>query len=176
MYKKILLKALLLFATYAVAGMIQKPIFLILFHNGATSLFGDCINVISHGFAMDCTVAGYLTAMPILFMAVECMLRAPHTLRRLERGYAIATSILIGGIFALNLGLYPHWGFPLDTTPLFYFTTAPSSALASVTPLEAAIGLTGWILFSLMLYAGLRIGALRIDPFRDINRRSALPF
>lgn len=52
-----------------------------------------------------------------------------------------------------NIALYKYWGFPLDVTPLFYITTSPADAMASITIWQILIGCLSMIaLTALIIY------------------------
>ena len=110
---------------------IQKPIFLC-YHqdlaNGCT--LNDYLQVITHGLLLDCTIAGYLTVLPLLMTLISIWL--PGTgYRKLLKGYFSCMAILIAAIFAVDVALYGYWGFRLDAT-LFFYLQSPGDAMASV--------------------------------------------
>ena len=110
---------------------IQKPIFLC-YHqdlaNGCT--LNDYLQVITHGLLLDCTIAGYLTVLPLLMTLISVWL--PGTgYRKLLKGYFSCMAILIAAIFAVDVALYGYWGFRLDAT-LFFYLQSPGDAMASV--------------------------------------------
>ncbi|MCQ2197544.1 MAG: LTA synthase family protein [Bacteroidaceae bacterium] len=53
-----------------------------------------------------------------------------------------------------NLSLYPYWGFPLDTTPLFYLTSSPADAMASITIWQILLSLFFLVLLTIALNYG----------------------
>lgn len=110
---------------------IQKPFFLC-YHqdlaNGCT--LNDYLQVITHGLLLDCTIAGYLTVLPLLMTLISVWL--PGTgYRKLLKGYFSCMAILIAAIFAVDVALYGYWGFRLDAT-LFFYLQSPGDAMASV--------------------------------------------
>ena len=47
--------------------LLQKPAFLLFYHaRAAEASFGEWLGVLWHGLSLDCTVAGYVTAFPVL--------------------------------------------------------------------------------------------------------------
>ena len=104
--------------------------------------FTDYLQAIVHGLPMDCSIAGYLTVIPGLLIIGE-LWTARKWIYIAEKVYFAIIALLLAVIFSLDLGLYLYWGFRLDMTPIFYFTSSPRAALASVTWSEAAGGVIG---------------------------------
>lgn len=47
--------------------LLQKPAFLLFYHTrAAEASFGEWLGVLWHGLSLDCTVAGYVTAFPVV--------------------------------------------------------------------------------------------------------------
>ncbi|MBQ5701862.1 MAG: sulfatase-like hydrolase/transferase [Alistipes sp.] len=123
---------LLLFLSVVVLSALQKPIFLLWYAELASDAEPiEFLKVVTHGLSLDMTMAGYVCALPILFVILSQFF--PH------RGWKIAcrvwvyiASIFIAASFAVNLGLYEYWRFPLDGSILQYLAT-PKEAMASVT-------------------------------------------
>ena len=99
---------------------IQKPVFMLYHHALASgcSLI-DYLKVITHGLLLDCTIAGYLTALPLLMTLVSVWLPGSFY-RKLLKGYFGIMAVLIAAIFSVDVALYGYWGFRLDATLFFY--------------------------------------------------------
>ena len=110
---------------------IQKPVFMLYHHALASgcSLI-DYLKVITHGLLLDCTIAGYLTALPLLMTLVSVWLPGSFY-RKLLKGYFGIMAVLIAAIFSVDVALYGYWGFRLDAT-LFFYLQSPGDAMASV--------------------------------------------
>ncbi|MDE7154593.1 MAG: sulfatase-like hydrolase/transferase [Muribaculaceae bacterium] len=157
--KKGLLKILLTFLVLTLIFVLQKPVFM-LFYSSIYSSFGagEWLGVLTHGFAMDMTVAGYLTVVPALLTLIAVL--TGFDLRgRVMRGYYLLVTLLIAAIQLLDLMLYRYWGFKLDTTPLFYFATSPAAAFASASTAEIIGGTVGLIALTTLYYLILRYTA-----------------
>lgn len=129
--KKRLLFLLAVFAGWLPLLAIQKPVFM-LYHQALASgsSLTDYLKVITHGLLLDCTVSGYLTAIPLLCILVSVWM--PGTFyRKFLNGYFLIMSLLIAAIFAVDVALYGYWGFRLDAT-LFFYLQSPADAMASV--------------------------------------------
>ncbi len=130
--------------------MFQKPLFVWLYHNLLPDAsFADIVAVMHHGMMLDCSIAGYLTLIPgiLLITSVWC---SGKWLRITARIYYIVVAWLLAVIFIANVALYGYWGFPLDATPIFYLTSSPADAMASV----SAWTVIGALLLCL-IYAGI---------------------
>ena len=115
----------------------------------------DVLGVLTHGLPLDFSMAGYLTLLPALLLLASVWTQRPW-LRRTLLVYLGVAALLIASAFALNIVLYPYWGFPLDSTPLFYFFSSPADAFASATPLQLIFGPIGVLLLAAALFWLLR--------------------
>ena len=127
-----LLFILLLFAGVVTLSALQKPVFMLWYAElVADAEVEQLLGVISHGVSLDMTMAGYICALPILFTLLSTIY--PHRVWRvLCKGWIYIASAFTAICFALNLGLYEYWRFPLDGSILQYLAT-PKEAMASVT-------------------------------------------
>ena len=113
----------------------QKPLFLLLEKSSTAAqtinIWDNMPRVIWHGLSLDLGMAGYLSVIPGLLLLASIWIRKKLVYPILNIYYGIV-AFLGAFFFVLNLGLYPYWNFPLDSTPLFYFFTSPKDAIASV--------------------------------------------
>lgn len=117
---------------WTLCGVMSKVLFMVVNHSlYAGTGIGDWLAVLWHGLRLDLAVAGYLTILPALTI-ICTLVYCGKALRWLWYGYAAIVSFLTALAYTLNTGLYGYWGFPLDTTPLFYFTSSPADAMASM--------------------------------------------
>lgn len=79
---------------------------------------------------LDCTVSGYLTAIPLLCILISIWLPGAFY-HKFLKGYFRVAALLIAAIFAVDVALYGYWGFRLDAT-LFFYLQSPADAMASV--------------------------------------------
>lgn len=129
--KKRILFLLALFLIWLPLLAIQKPVFMLYHHAlaGGCAL-SDYLKVMTHGLLLDGTIAGYLTALPLLMTLVSVWLPGAFY-RKLLKGYFGIMAVLIAAIFAVDVALYGYWGFRLDAT-LFFYLQSPADAMASV--------------------------------------------
>lgn len=150
------------YVTFVVLYVLQKPLFLIVEKasatEGADHIFSDMPAVIWHGLPLDLAMAGYLSAIPGFLLIAAIWLRKDFVRPVLNFYYALAV-LLVSFTFVLNLGLYPYWSFPLDSTPVFYFLSSPSDALASVSFWQVLGGLLIIALLTIAFWFALRMPA-----------------
>ena len=145
------------YVTFVILFMIQKPIFLLL-EKACTAqpidhLWTEIPTVMWHGLSLDLAMAGYLTVFPGLLL-ITMLWFHKKLIRPILNTYFLIASILGSFTLVLNIGLYPYWGFPLDSTPIFYFFTSPTDAMASISMLQvflfllaiAATSIIGWFI------------------------------
>ena len=121
----------LFFATLALMAA-QKIVFFVRY---ATLSAGtpplDYLRTVWHGLSLDATVAGYIVALPLLMTLTAVWLpsRKWHTA---THAFLLVCATAVSVIFAVNLGLYGYWAFPLDASVLQYLAS-PKEAAASIT-------------------------------------------
>lgn len=121
------------FAATVVMMAVQKPVFMAYYAvEAAGAGFRGWIDVLWHGLTLDMTVAGYVTALPILVTLLSLWFRLPEKVwRGVLTGWFVLVAVATAVIFAVDVALYEHWGFRIDSTVLIYLTD-PEEAMASV--------------------------------------------
>lgn len=128
----------LTFVLWTIIFCLQKPIFLLIY-----SHVSQVFPVMWHGLQLDMAMAGYLTALPALCLLVGDVLywlmkgpaltvHGQHVMRIITSLYFWVTAVAVAMSFVANLALYGYWLFPLDSTPIFFITSSPRDAMASV--------------------------------------------
>ena len=110
---------------------VLKIVFMLVEPQFSLGDFLQIFAVIWHGLAMDLTVSGYFMA-PVALVALASVWVGSISMRGVMRVWWWVAGVITAAISVIDMSLYPYWGFRLDTTPIFYFTTSPSSAMASV--------------------------------------------
>ncbi len=110
----------------------------------------DIFSALYAGKSLDTSMAGYFIALPLLIGVIKIWWNK-HILDIVEKCYYVLVAIVISLVTVLDLGLYPYWGFRLDMTPVFYFMSSPSAAMASATVFEMIITPVLFVLLSLGL-------------------------
>lgn len=118
---------------YVVVFALQKPLFM-LFHHDIYASFNlnDYIAVIFNGLPLDFSMAGYFTIIPGILLVASQWSKNKTLINKAEIAYHITIAFIISLAMCCDMALYGYWGFRLDTTPLFYLSTSPQAAMASV--------------------------------------------
>ena len=121
------------FAATVVMMAVQKPVLMAYYAvEAAGAGFRGWIDVLWHGLTLDMTVAGYVTALPILVTLLSLWLRLPEKVwRGVLTTWFVLVAVTTAVIFAVDVALYEHWGFRIDSTVLIYLAD-PEEAMASV--------------------------------------------
>lgn len=150
--KSAITKFLMTFVLFVVLFVLQKPVFMFVYSGLISDCgFSDYLNVTAHGLAMDLCTAAYLTIIPGLIILIESKI-THKVIRIIEKIYYLFVSLIISLVFWVDLVLYGYWGFRLDMTPVFYFTTSPVAALASAEWWQIIFLFTVVLVFGLLLY------------------------
>lgn len=159
------MKLVAVYAVFFLFFMVQRLLFMGVYQSVIHAGFGEWMQVLAHGRSMDCSVAGYFTVIPALLVIAGLWLP--------EKGVTVAgkiyyglVSVILAVITVLDLTLYGYWGFRLDMTPFFYFSTSPSAALASAEWWQLPVGAIGIAALAFGLYKALTYVDARIRPDR----------
>ena len=131
------------FLMWTLIFVLQKPVFLLVY-GGIAQVF----QVISHGLSLDLSLSGYLSVIPALVLLISSLplrqlhsSRASRILMAVVGGWTLIGAVVVALAFVANIALYGYWGFPLDSTPLFFLFSSPSAAMASIEWWQGLLGL-----------------------------------
>lgn len=150
----VLKQTLLHYFFFLLFCILMKPLFIIVNAGVIGAGFVESLRIIWAGLPLDLGVAGYLSLLPTIFLLLSLWTKSKF-FHGVVNAYYILIFTLLFVLYGMNLILYPFWGFPLDSTPLFYFFSSPKDAAASVPlwqfilPFVACVFLV-WGLFKLM--------------------------
>ena len=166
--KKRLVFLFLYFLAFFLILILQKPLFML--YNGACEKglgIGDFLQVIWHGASLDAAVVGYLTIVPYLVLLVSVWLKS-LPLRKILYFYYVLVAIFVSVVFIVDMGLYPFWGFKLDSS-VFLYLDSPKEAFASVSVSFLLIRM----MFMLLFAAPVLWILLKITPgkLQSVNKR-----
>lgn len=138
-------KFLITYLLFTGLSIVWRGIFITFYHALFSGVaFTELFGAFSHGLPLDLSIAGYLSAIPgLLLVAAAFTGLGNKVIRTIGLCYFGLMSVLLTTIFIVDMALYEYWGFRLDATPIFYFTTSPKDALASVGFGYLAMGLVG---------------------------------
>ena len=156
-----------LFAMSLLVMAIEKPLFLLWYHaQAAEASAAELALVVWYGLKLDQTVAGYITALPLLVVLAALWIPGRWS-RSVLKGYLLVIAAVSATAFAANLALYEYWAFPLDSSVLQYLAS-PKEALASVTAGQLLLQL----LVAAAVFGGMAWCYLRVLRLYDPARRS----
>lgn len=130
--KERLWRIILIFLAFTFVMALGKPIFTVVV--GGYSV-ADCLSATWHGLSMDMSMAGYFTVIPALLMITSVWAHSAKSITAINiiaNIYFAIISFIISLAECVDAALYPHWNFPLDSTPIFYLSTSPKDAFASI--------------------------------------------
>ena len=156
-----------LFAMSLLVMAIEKPLFLLWYHaQAAEASAAELALVVWNGLKLDQTVAGYITALPLLVVLAALWIPGRWS-RSVLKGYLLVIAAVSATAFAANLALYEYWAFPLDSSVL-QFLASPKEALASITAGQLLLQL----LVAAAVFGGMAWCYLRVLRLYDPARRS----
>ena len=156
-----------LFAMSLLVMAIEKPLFLLWYHaQAAEASAAELALVVWNGLKLDQTVAGYITALPLLVVLAALWIPGRWS-RSVLKGYLLVIAAFAATAFAANLALYEYWAFPLDSSVLQYLAS-PKEALASVTAGQLLLQL----LVAAAVFGGMAWCYPRVLRLYDPARRS----
>ena len=156
-----------LFAMSLLVMAIEKPLFLLWYHaQAAVASAAELALVVWNGLKLDQTVAGYITALPLLVVLAALWIPGRWS-RSVLKGYLLVIAAVSATAFAANLALYEYWAFPLDSSVLQYLAS-PKEALASITAGQLLLQL----LVAAAVFGGMAWCYLRVLRLYDPARRS----
>ncbi len=136
------------FLLWTLFFVLQKPLFLLAYGG-----FANIIDVIWHGLPLDMSMAGYLSVIPALILTISGLpIKVMHSpkassiMMMIVGGWSLIGATIVALSFVANIALYGYWGYPLDSTPLFFIFSSPKSALASVVWWQALLGIVGFVI------------------------------
>lgn len=158
-----------IFLAWTLVGVLSKVAFILMYADLMVEpSWHTWAQIIGHGLRLDLAVAGYLSLLPGVMLAVEavcsedCKFWQTGAYKHVWRTYFALTAGAVALALVSNLGLYAYWGFPLDDTPLLYLRTSPADAMASLTGLQFIVALVALAAAALAIY--WLIGAARFMP------------
>ena len=143
---------ILIYVLWLLLGTASKVVFLMTYQDLIDGMtFADMTAVVGHGVKLDMAIAGYLTILPAVVLLCGIWLKGKYMLA----GWRTLMAVLVFAailFYAVNLGLYGYWGFPLDSTPWLYLKTSPADALASITLWQTIGASAGILVLTVLTY------------------------
>ena len=150
-----------------------RALFLLYNHEPASTLNArEIFLAFVHGLKMDASISGYFIVATGIVLCISVF----TTSRTLLSAHHVLMVVLLcaaGAIAVVDLELYRHWGFRLNTTPLFY---AGSEAVGSV-PFGIVLRLVAIFvaLVSAGIYGYVKIAARRFHALKPAPAKTVWP-
>lgn len=170
--KNFIIRFIAIYVFFIVLFVVQRICFIAWYDElFESATMTDILNAIVHGLRLDMSVAGYLSALPgLMLIAAAFVTLHDKILQRIILSYFGIISFAMSTIFISDLALYEFWGFRLDTTPIFYFTTSPKDAFASVSVWYIICGIIAIAAFSAATFFALKKITFFKLPIKKYNR------
>jgi phosphoglycerol transferase MdoB-like AlkP superfamily enzyme len=151
------LRLLLYFSIFWIGFQVMiRAIFLLYNHDLTVQLStSETFLVFFHGFNMDLSMSGYFLMLTTLILTISA-LYPPRWIFVIFNSITILALVVTSLIVIVDLELYRHWGFRLDTTPIFYVMNAENEAMGSVdisVVIKLLLIAAGLISISLFVYS-----------------------
>lgn len=142
------------FVIFLLWGIVQKPLFLICYSSlsAVPVKVTDWCDVIAAGLPLDLAVASYLTVIPAVLATSVSVFDNRRLVLLFFKCWFWITAVVLSIITVTDLTLYSYWGFRLDATPVFYFISSPSAAVASASVLQIITALLLIAVISVVIY------------------------
>ena len=147
---KRLLYLLRIFLTYVLVFVFMKPVFMLYNSSEGLPSLHDMVQTVLHGLPLDCSTAGYLTALPLLVVIASCF-TLHRAFRILLKVYYALTAFLLAVILCTDCALYSFWQFKLDAT-VFHYLDSPKEIFSSVSLAYVIVGVMAILLLSVLIY------------------------
>ncbi len=138
-----------IFIATIILGISQKIVFLITYFSQSSELGAkNILGVFWHGLSLDISVAGYVTALPLLFVLLGSWggwKIGDHIWKRSLLIYLVLLSLAMSCVVGVDLNLYGYWDYRVDAT-LIPYLASPKEAAASVTFIDLVRGFTGFFI------------------------------
>lgn len=117
-------------------------IFSLLYHFSKTKLlsFSDIIGAFWNGWRMDASMSAYLCIFPFFLLLLHSFLNCNKWILHILWAYTSILLIICIGLCIVDRGIFAHWGYRLDASPLQFIET-PHEMLASLTNFELFLAL-----------------------------------
>lgn len=158
------------FAVSLLLMALEKPLFLLWYRaQAAEATAAELARVVWNGLKLDLTVAGYITALPLVVVLAAVWLPGRWS-RSVLKVYFLIIAAVAAVALTANLALYEYWAFPLDSSVLQYLAS-PKEAMASVTAGQLLLQLlVAAAAFAVMAYCYLRVLRLYVPERRTAHR------
>lgn len=165
---------LLRLAIFWMAIMIVARICFLVYNAELTAqlTWGDIAKAMIYGLRMDMSMTGYILLLSGLILIASVFTQGKWVVYALHAINMLMLTALCAAVVT-DLELYHHWGFRLNTTPLFYMSSeAAGSAGKGVIALLIIILIVLLVVFTFSYFRFVGRYASRLNP---VNKKVAIP-
>jgi len=151
-----MLKALIFFvrffALWLLFFLLDRLIFVAVFHHAITASASETAAVVYHGLRLDLAMAAYIAVAPLLYFLVVLFstIRKPNL--RWLKIYNTVLLVIFSIISVININIYREWGSKINAKAVEYAFSAPNEALASS---ASSPVLSNLIILAVLIICGL---------------------
>ncbi|MDR0699420.1 MAG: sulfatase-like hydrolase/transferase [Tannerella sp.] len=152
MRRRILL-SFIIFGFFILVFFLQKMIFVVVHGNVNGGVDGvELWQILYHGLSLDMSMSGYLTVIP-LFLLIASVWSSSKLLARIFDVYFGLILSVVVVVTVIDIMLYTHWGFHLDSTVLLYLRNM-KGVFAGISGFEIFVGVSAIVVFAFFLCSG----------------------
>jgi phosphoglycerol transferase MdoB-like AlkP superfamily enzyme len=172
------LRLLAYYASFWIGFQITIRAIFLLYNTELTKTLsaGEITRVFWSGLRMDLSISGYFMMLTSLLFVVTVFVQE-RWLYIVLHTISITLIVLSSIVTIVDLELYRHWGFRLDTTPFFYLAGAESEAAGSVeisVVIKLFLILTAVVSIALFVYSTWLMPNLKL--LEPTQKKKALVF
>lgn len=151
--KRRIFLSIIIFFFFVLVFFLQKIIFILAQGsvNGGVNV-AEALQILWHGLSLDMSMSGYLSVIPFLLLVASVWSR-PELPEKIFTIYFSVVLFIISVVTFVDVVVYSHWGFHLDSTVMLYMQN-PKEVVASGSVTEWLTGSLGAVLFLTILYLG----------------------
>ncbi|MBL7839852.1 MAG: LTA synthase family protein [Cyclobacteriaceae bacterium] len=167
-------KILLRLAIFWMAVMIVARICFLVYNADLTAqlLWTDILKAMLYGLRMDMSMTGYILLLSGLILVVSVFTQRPWIAYVLNSFNILMLAALCVAVVT-DLELYHHWGFRLNTTPLFYMSSEAAGSAGKGVIITLVLILLA--LLTVFIFGYMRIVARPVSKLNPTTRKAAIP-
>jgi phosphoglycerol transferase MdoB-like AlkP superfamily enzyme len=132
---------------------LQKILFVLMHGSVNGGVDGvEFLQILYHGLSLDMSMSGYLTVAPLLLLIASVGVSSKWLMRIFDIYFWIMLSIVVF-VTVVDMMLYAHWGFHLDSAVLLYIRNL-KGVFAGISGSEIFAGLSAVVVLAFFLCYG----------------------
>ena len=164
-----------IFAATMLLFTISRIVFIMYNHSIAEALsMGEVSRALLHGLKLDATVAGYITALPLLASLASIWLAhlSNSVASRCLNLYFIAVSVVMAAVQCADIGMFEEWQRRIDSQIFIYTPREMLSSLSAVDFVAAALYIAAMSALAIWLYRTITGHLYATPPSKSLATRA----